>query len=140
MLGYRQRYYNWESDYIDSTNVSYDTFEGYNPEGSFDTLNPAYYILSIDDFNKNYANSFKSPFQNSIFNDQNSIAKIPINNLISVDDVSIEAKREYFGPVNIKKLQIKLLDKMGRVVDLNNNDYSFTLKIEQLYDTHTNVL
>ena len=140
MLGYRQRYYNWESDYVDSMNVSYDTFEGYNPEGSFDTLNPAYYILSIDDFNKNYANSFKSPFQNSIFNDQNSIAKIPINNLISVDDVSIEAKREYFGPVNIKKLQIKLLDKMGRVVDLNNNDYSFTLKIEQLYDTHTNVL
>ena len=140
LLGYRQRYYNWESDYIDTINVSYDKFEGYNPEGSFYTLNPTYYILSIDDFNKNYANSFKSPFQNSIFNDQNSIAKIPINNLISVDDVSIEAKREYFGPVNIKKLQIKLLDKMGRVVDLNNNDYSFTLKIEQLYDTNVTIV
>ena len=70
MLGYRQ---NITSVIIlFYKNVSYDTFDYNisNHKGSFDTLNPAYYILSIDDFNKNYANSFKSPFQNSIFNDQ----------------------------------------------------------------------
>ena len=33
------------------------------------------------------------------------------------------------------KLRVKLLDEFGRVVDLNNSDFSFILRIEQLYDS-----
>ena len=29
--------------------------------------------------------------------------------------MNYKSKREYFGPVNIKKLHIKLLDEMGRI-------------------------
>ena len=32
ILGYRQQYYNWVSDYTESSEVSYITQEGYNPE------------------------------------------------------------------------------------------------------------
>jgi hypothetical protein len=41
--------------------------------------------------------------------------------------------REYFGPVNIERLGIKLVDDKGFLVDLNGSDWSFILKIKQLY-------
>ena len=139
ILGYRQQYYDWDTDFTDSSGVSFNKQEGYNPEATYDTLGSKYYILSIDDFNKNYSNTLTSPFQESMFNDQNAIAKIPNNpNLQQLDDIFYQSRREYFGPVNIKKMHIKLLDELGRVVNLNNNDYSFSIVIEQLYDAHAN--
>jgi len=139
IVGYRQQYYDWSHNYIDSGGVSFDRQEGYNPEAVYDTLGSKYYILSIDDYNKNYSNTLTSPFQDSVFNDQNAIAKIPNNpNLINFDDIFYQSKRAYFGPVNIKKLHIRLLDELGRTVDLNNNDFSFSIQLEQLYDAHAN--
>jgi hypothetical protein len=139
ILGYRQQYYGWDGDYTDISGVMYNKQEGYNPEAVYDTLGSKYYILSIDDFNKNYSNTLTSPFQESMFTNQSAIAKIPNNpNLQQLDDIFYQSKREYFGPVNIKKLHIKLLDELGRVVDLNNNDFSFSVQIEQLYDVHAN--
>jgi len=139
ILGYRQQYYDWNTDYTDSSGVSYNKQEGFNPEATYDTLGSKYYILSIDDFNKNYSSTLTSPFQESMFNDQSAIAKIPNNpNLQQLDDIFYQSRREYFGPVNISKVHIKLLDELGRIVDLNNNDFSFSIVIEQLYDAHAN--
>ena len=139
ILGYRQQYYEWNTDYTPTEKVSFDKHEGYNPEALYDTLGSTYFILSIDDFNKNYANTISSPFQESVFNDPNAIAKVSNNpDLLNLDNMSYESKRTYFGPVNIKKLHIKLLDDMGRIVDLNNRDFSFGIEIEQLYDIHAN--
>ena len=42
--------------------------------------------------------------------------------------------REYFGPVDIARLTIKIYDEYGRVIDLNNMDWSFALSFEKLYD------
>ena len=97
------------------------------------------FLNSIDDFNKNYSSTLTSPFQESVFTDQNAIAKVPNNpNLINFDDIFYQSKRSYFGPVNIKKIHVRLLDELGRVVDLNNNDFSFSIQLEQLYDVHAN--
>lgn len=41
--------------------------------------------------------------------------------------------RQYFGPVNIERMKIKLLDDKGNVIDLNGADWSFTLICECLY-------
>ena len=139
LLGYRQAYYNWDEDYIDSSGVSYEKQEGYNPEAVYDNLGTRYFILSIDDFNKNYSNTLISPFQESIFTDQTAIAKVPNTpDLINFDDILYQSRRNYFGPVNIKRLHIKLYDELGRIVDLNNNDFSLSIQLEQLYDPHTN--
>lgn len=140
-MGYRKQYYKWDEDFVDISNVSYNTHEGYNPEACYDTLVSKYYILSIDDFNKNYSNTISSPFQESAFSDNTAIAKIPHTpDAPNYDNINYKSKREYFGPVNIKKLHIKLLDEMGRTVNLNNNDFAFTIEINQLYDIHTNSL
>ena len=139
ILGYRQQYYNWDEDYVDASGVNFKLDQGYNPEAVYDNLGSRYFILCIDDFNKNYSNTLSSPFTESVFNNETAIAKVPNNpNSINFDDIFYQSRRNYFGPVNIKKLKIQLLDELGRVVDLNNNDFSFSIQIEQLYDVHLN--
>ena len=44
-----------------------------------------------------------------------------------------EAQRTYFGPVNIERLRVRLLDDKGNLVNLNDNDWSFSIIVEQLY-------
>lgn len=139
ILGYRQQYYSWDEDYITKKKVNFKLDQGYNPEAVYDNLGSRYFILCIDDFNKNYSNTLSSPFAESVFNNESAIAKVPNNpNSINFDDIFYQSRRNYFGPVNIKKLNIQLLDELGRVVDLNRNDFSFSIQIEKLYDMHLN--
>jgi len=42
--------------------------------------------------------------------------------------------REYFGPVNLQTMTVQLLDEYGRIVDLNNMDFSFCLTLVTVYD------
>jgi len=44
-----------------------------------------------------------------------------------------ESKRTYFGPVTIERMRVRLLDDRGNLVNLNDNDWSFSLITEQLY-------
>jgi hypothetical protein len=47
---------------------------------------------------------------------------------------SIEGNtRTYFGPVDIDRMRVRLLDDKGNLVNLNDVDWSFSLLIEQLY-------
>jgi hypothetical protein len=46
----------------------------------------------------------------------------------------ITTPREYFGPVNLQTLNIQLLDEYGRIVDLNNMDFSFCVTLTTTYD------
>jgi hypothetical protein len=139
ILGFRKEYYSSEEDYITPDKVFYDTAEGYQAEACYQDNNGKRYIfLSIDDYNKNFAKSLISPFENSVINDINIFAKI--NNYYdsfnySNGDVDYQFKRSYFGPVDIMKFRIRLLDEFGREIDLNNGDFSFTLRVEQLYDS-----
>lgn len=45
--------------------------------------------------------------------------------------------RTYFGPVNIHRMGIKLMNERGDVVDLNGSNWSFSLMCEQLYKGNT---
>jgi hypothetical protein len=47
--------------------------------------------------------------------------------------------RMYFGPVNIHRMTIRLLNDRGDLVDLNNNNWNFSLVCEQLYRNSTNI-
>jgi hypothetical protein len=44
-----------------------------------------------------------------------------------------ENKRIYFGPVNIDRLKLTLLDDRGNIVDLHGGDWNVTLISENLY-------
>jgi hypothetical protein len=110
----------------------------YVSEGVIDTTGPKYLYLVIDDHNNNVNNNFYSAFNSSILNN-NIIARIALtSNIFSVlqqnNSALITTPREYFGPVDLKNLNIQLLDEYGRVVDLNNMDFSFCLTLSTIYD------
>ena len=46
-------------------------------------------------------------------------------------------ERSYFGPVNIRRMTIKLVNDKGAIVDLNGANWSFSLICEQLYSSAT---
>jgi hypothetical protein len=79
------------------------------------------------------------PFVQDIF------ALLPLNtsNLqpgyVFVDTGSGLAKqsRTYFGPVNISRMTIKLINDRGDVVDLNGSDWSCSLECDQLYQVES---
>jgi len=110
----------------------------YISEGICDTSGPNYMFLVVDDYNNSVNNNFYSAFNSSILN-KNILARIsllapPFNNLSQNNLNLITTPRQYFGPVNIQKLNIQLLDEYGRIIDLNNMDFSFCLTMQVVYD------
>jgi len=69
-----------------------------------------------------------------------TFAIIPIKGSIKTGETYVELSgslqdnsRIYFGPVNIDRLHIKLIDDRGNIVDLHGSDWSITLISESLY-------
>tara|TARA_Y100000816_G_scaffold291476_1_gene282947 strand:+ start:4526 stop:7798 length:3273 start_codon:yes stop_codon:yes gene_type:complete len=62
------------------------------------------------------------------------IAGLP-NNSIYVDygGTLQNQERTYFGPVNINRMSVKLMNDRGEIVDLNGANWSFSFVCEQLY-------
>jgi hypothetical protein len=93
--------------------------------------------LVVDDFNKSNNVNFISTSKYGLLPD-NIIARIsmkgPAFSIQAQNDYSVYAEpRYYFGPVNITKIQIKLVDEFSRLVDLNYGDFSFTLRLTTIY-------
>ena len=82
---------------------------------------------------KNYYSS--GPFAKNVF------ALLPMkiagleNNAVYVDygGTLQNQERTYFGPVNIHRMSVKLVNDKGEVVDLNGANWSFSFICEQLY-------
>ena len=105
---------------------------------------PRYGFISINDYQKNTGPSYIVAYANSILQD-NIITRINLAELKNDFGVyqsssnpgltiQLNRTREYFGPVDIQRLQIALYDEYGRIIDLNNMDWSFTLAFELLYN------
>ena len=125
MLGFRNGVYENNSVYVS--------------EGLSNMSGPQYVFLVVDDYNNNVNNGFYSAFTNSLLN-KNILARISLQqsniyNTTSQNNLSvISYPRQYFGPVDIQKINVQLLDEYGRVVNLNNMDFSFCLSFQTVYD------
>ena len=106
---------------------------------------PRYAFICINDFNNSVSNYFISAFSSSLLQ-KDIIARINLTYIQQQQGVyqtgqddglstQINRQRSYFGPVDIERLEIKLLDEYGRIIDLNNMDWSMALTMECLYDT-----
>ena len=115
-------------------------------EAVCDLTGPKYMYVVVDDFNNNTNNYFQSAFSESILN-QNILARINLSSMKKtngdfgnysndnfVTQIHGLRKRNYFGPVDIQKLRVQLLDEYGRVINLNKMDWSCSLTFEVLYD------
>ncbi len=124
LMGFRDGYYENNTTYVS--------------EGIINLLGPRYIYLVVDDFNNSVLDGFYGAFTSSILN-KNILARISLQgsvfNYLSKDNFNlISTPRQYFGPVDIQKLQIQLLDEYGRILNLNNMDYSFCLTFQTVYD------
>ena len=110
-----------------------------SPEATYGENIDEYFFLYVDDFVGNHNESIIVQSDNNYLR-QNILARIQRRNTIMFESNQdnnsdfIFKAREYFGPVNIKKLRLKLIDKFGDLVELNNVDYSLALKFTQLYN------
>jgi len=96
--------------------------------------------LIVNDFNKNFTNNFETLYNKSLGRD-NILARIPLKPVtynsstqtslnISFHDGTHHAgshSRTYYGPVDIEKIHISVVDDFGRIIDLNNMDITFEL-------------
>ena len=123
-LGFTSKYYKNEKRYVSNRMIDMKTIK--------------YIYLAIDDFQKSMNNLFLEGFENGTIN-ENIIAKI----LLTGDDFTlyvekslnlITEERKYFGPVDLQRLHIIMYDDHGRILNLNNSDFSFVLNLKLLYD------
>ena len=118
-------------------NECYENQTSIVSEGLFDAIGDRYIYLSIEDYQYNTNVTNKVGIDRT-FLDKSILAKVPMNDekfsLIIYDTNPLCKVRQYNGPVTLKKLHIKILDKFGNVIDLNNMDFSFTLELEVLYE------
>ena len=111
-------------------NGIYINNSAYITEGVLNLAGASYLYLSIDDYN-NAANTFFSAFNESLLN-KNILARVAVQSSVSsavtFSNIGlITTPRQYYGPVNIEKMQIQMLDEYGRIINLNNMDFSFCL-------------
>jgi len=124
LLGFRNGIYTGNMNYVS--------------EGLMNLSGPSYFYLVIDDYNNNVNQLVYAAFTNSFLN-KNILARFtfppsPLGYLTIDNADSQTSAREYMGPVDITKMHIQLLDGYGRIVQLNNMDFSFSLKFINAYD------
>lgn len=125
---------------------------GFNPQSIANTSGTHYFLLELDDYNRNQSVVFKSNTQLKhnvqepfTYNLSNILARIPNTadyySMIFEDSSDrVFKSRKYFGPVRLSKFKIRLLDENGVVVNLNNNDIVINLEIETLNTPYKNLV
>jgi hypothetical protein len=123
-LGFLKRKYQGATSYVSETLVEPATVR--------------YLYLAIDDFNNNVNNHFISAFNSSILS-PNILARISVKgsyfSLMMETDLNLTTEpRKYFGPVDIQKMHIQVYDDHGRILDMNNSNFSCCILFKMLYD------
>ena len=116
-LGFRAGTYYGETEYTSEAPITH-------------TNNSRTFYIAINDYQNNNINKFSSAFSESLLPD-NIITKIntqkEVNNSM---EEAVDRTRYYDGPTQINKLTFTIYDEYGRVVSLNNNDWSCVLTFE----------
>lgn len=127
MLGFTRRLYENSTEHLSETVP--------NP-----FLDLSYFFLSIDDFQNRASHSFEPAFS-QISMPTSILARIGFQHFETlsvhskVEPISIvTVPRKYFGPIDINRLHIRLLDAFGRTINMDDHDYSFCLTVNTVYD------
>ena len=137
MMGFRKMVYNFHEDYNPSANTVNPS--GIVAEAIANLMGTPYFLLEVDDFNNNNSAviNYNNPGKAFNVNSRNLLAQIPnaaapYEMLFEDSSDRIYKSREYFGPVRIRKLRIRLLDEYGRIINLYGGELSITLEVTTL--------
>jgi hypothetical protein len=123
-LGFTKPYYHGETAYVGESVLDPNTLR--------------YIYLAIDDFNNNTNHHFVSVFNKSIMREdilaRISLKGAPFSLILENDFTILSEPRQYFGPVDIQRLRIRLYDDLGRILPMNHSNFSFCLNLKLVYD------
>ena len=96
-------------------------------------------LYTINDINKNKYNN--TNYRSKAPTNSDILAVVPVKQsgqqtgtlLVEFGGSLQDNKRVYFGPVNIERMAVRLLDDKGNILNLNGSDWCFTLICECLY-------
>ena len=147
-LGFYRDIYNVNNDKAFASQTRFDTGGTYQPlifnryvesESSYGSSVTQYFFLELDDYNRNFtSNTIIAETGGGTHLGNNVIARIPMTapalniNYTSPSDM-IFKQRDYFGPVKIEKLHLRLVDRFGDTLDIQNNDYSVAIELTTTY-------
>lgn len=118
-LGFRKKYY--------------EGYYTYTSEGTVNLYGDTYLFLKVNDYDVIYNRSREKEMYGGL-------AKIIIDsnkNTYVFDNHNFITKRYVFQqPVNIQYVDIKLMNSNGDIIDLKDQDWSFTLEIEVIENSH----
>jgi hypothetical protein len=125
LMGYRKVYY--------SGSKSYTT------ESIFNNTYSDYLYFVLEDYTGSQTTSNTYGVLGGSVLAQNILGVVPINSNLFATTFDNNAnfiykKREYFGPVNISRISIKILNQKGNVVNLRETDFSFALQVKTIYN------
>ena len=131
--------------YLGFRETSYSNSNSYTSEGVFNNKYSSYLYFALNDYTGSQAASNTyALLQNSIVADQ-ILAVIPLSGprfdfIFDNGANFIYKKRDYFGPVDIAKISIKLLNQVGELINLLESEYSFSLEVTTLYDLNNHLI
>jgi hypothetical protein len=92
-----------------------------------------YFYFCINDFQNNVNETNSICLQNNLSN-KHILTKICIQDTKNFMKSPVGAKRNYNGPIDLKQINVQLLDEFGEIINLNHMDIGFTLQLELLYE------
>ena len=119
--------------------IVYGGLKSYTSESIFSNTYSDYLFFCLDDYTGSQPLTNTYGMGNQTFIKENILGVIPINsNLFQATFDSnanfIYKKREYFGPVDISRITIKLVNQKGNLVNLHNTNFNFTLQVKTIYN------
>ena len=129
---------------FDGSSLYYSNKTNYSGETIPMMSNNNYLFVDVDDFHNHHStDSVISIVRNQqsapSYIGNNIMARLPITSeygslITTTHNIDyISKKREYFGPIKLEKMNIRVLNRFGDVINLNQNDYSMVFEITQLY-------
>jgi hypothetical protein len=120
--------------------IMYKGLKSYTGESTFNNVYSDYLYFCLDDYtgSQQLTNTYGIAEFGSIIK-ENILGVIPISSQAfgtTYDNNSnfIYKKRDYFGPVDISRITIKLLNQKGNLVNLHDSNFNFTLQVKTLYN------
>ena len=97
-----------------------------------------YFFIDVDDFHKNYSTNMHLSSTVDSYIGNTIMGRVQVISgfntiLTNTSNDFVFKTREYFGPIKLEKLAIRIINRFGDVMNINGNDYSMLLEIEQLY-------
>jgi hypothetical protein len=119
--------------------ILYSGLKSYTSESIFTNTYSEYLFFCLDDYTGSQPLTNTYGIGSDVMLKQNILGVIPISSnlfLPTFDNNSnfIYKKREYFGPVDISRITIKLINQRGNIVNLHQTNFNFTIQVKSIYN------